>query len=170
VVGDVKQAALGPLELVRPLGPVVLFVGVLRLLVIGDSAVRDARHRWLGDGRDCASSSSISADLRPLHAARGGEHVAADLPHIDRELADRRAGIEQIEDAVTRGDIAEPPCFGTCVITIRFVRGTDRVLGHQIERVLSSPGDGSTPVNMWSSCVGEYRLYRRSQVLRWGEA
>src|SRR5262249_6113271 len=36
-------------------------------------------------------------------AARGREHVAADLPHIDRELADRLAGIEQIEDAVARG-------------------------------------------------------------------
>jgi hypothetical protein len=37
--------------------------------------------------------------------------VAADLPHIDRELADRLAGIEQIEDAVARGDMADfrPP-------------------------------------------------------------
>src|SRR5882724_9125259 len=35
-------------------------------------------------------------------AARGRQHVAADLPHIDRELADRLAGIEQIEDAVAR--------------------------------------------------------------------
>src|SRR5207244_12159240 len=40
-------------------------------------------------------------------AARGRAHVAADLPHIDRELADRLAGIEQIEDAVARGDEAD---------------------------------------------------------------
>ena len=33
--------------------------------------------------------------------------MAADLLHIDRELADRLAGIEQIEDAVTRGDAAD---------------------------------------------------------------
>jgi len=33
--------------------------------------------------------------------------VAADLPHIDRDLADRLAGIEQIKDAVARGDAAE---------------------------------------------------------------
>jgi hypothetical protein len=37
-------------------------------------------------------------------AARGREHVAADLPHIDRKLAD---GIEQMEDPVARGDAAE---------------------------------------------------------------
>ena len=37
----------------------------------------------------------------------GREHVAADLPHIDRELADRLAGVEQIEDAVARGDAAD---------------------------------------------------------------
>jgi hypothetical protein len=56
--------------------------------------------------------------------------VAADLPYIDRELADRLAGIEQIEDAVARGDAAdlrrrvdEPPLPGTCVIAISFVRG-----------------------------------------------
>ena len=34
----------------------------------------------------------------------GREHAAADPPHIDRELADRLAGIEQIEDVVARGD------------------------------------------------------------------
>jgi len=34
--------------------------------------------------------------------------VAADLPHIDRELADRLAGVEQIEDAVARGDALRP--------------------------------------------------------------
>ena len=47
-------------------------------------------------------------------------------PHIDRELADRRAGIGQIEDAVARGDAAagltSPPCVGTCVIAISFVQ------------------------------------------------
>src|SRR2546428_10749247 len=40
--------------------------------------------------------------LRPV-----AEHVAADLRHIDGELADRLAGIEQIEDAVARGDAAD---------------------------------------------------------------
>ena len=29
-----------------------------------------------------------------IFASRGREHVAADLPHIDRELADRLAGVE----------------------------------------------------------------------------
>ena len=33
--------------------------------------------------------------------------MAAELPHIDRELADRLAGVEQIEDAVARGDAAD---------------------------------------------------------------
>jgi len=33
--------------------------------------------------------------------------VAADLPYIDRELADRLAGIEQIEEAVARGHAAD---------------------------------------------------------------
>jgi hypothetical protein len=42
VVSDVEQTAVGPLEFVRPLWPVVLFVGVLRQLVIGDSTVREA--------------------------------------------------------------------------------------------------------------------------------
>ena len=37
-------------------------------------------------------------------AARGREHVAADLPHIDRELADRLAGVEQVEDPVPGRD------------------------------------------------------------------
>jgi hypothetical protein len=37
----------------------------------------------------------------------GREHVAADLLHIDGELADRLAGIEQIEDAMARGDMAD---------------------------------------------------------------
>jgi hypothetical protein len=37
----------------------------------------------------------------------GREHVATDLPHIDRELADRLAGVEQVEDAVARGDAAD---------------------------------------------------------------
>jgi hypothetical protein len=40
-------------------------------------------------------------------AARGREHVAADVSHVDREVADRLAGIEQIEDAVARGDAAD---------------------------------------------------------------
>jgi len=40
-------------------------------------------------------------------AARGREHVAADVLHVDREVADRLAGIEQIEDAVARGDAAD---------------------------------------------------------------
>ena len=40
-------------------------------------------------------------------AAWGGEHVAADLLHIDRELADRLTGIEQIEDAMARGNAAD---------------------------------------------------------------
>jgi hypothetical protein len=42
-----------------------------------------------------------------IFAARSREHVAADLPHIDGELADRLVGIEQIEDAVARGDMAD---------------------------------------------------------------
>jgi len=40
-------------------------------------------------------------------AARGRECAAADPPHIDPELTVRLAGIEQIEDAVARGDFAD---------------------------------------------------------------
>ncbi len=43
--------------------------------------------------------------------------MAVDLLHIDGELADRLAGVEQIQDAVTRRDVAyarhridQPPC------------------------------------------------------------
>jgi len=37
-------------------------------------------------------------------APGGREHVAANAIDIDRELADRLAGVEQVEDAVPRGD------------------------------------------------------------------
>ena len=39
-------------------------------------------------------------------ASRGREHVAADPADVDGELADRLAGVEQIQDAVPRGDRA----------------------------------------------------------------
>jgi hypothetical protein len=46
---------------------------------------------------------------------------------------------------------------------------TDRALGREIERVLSSAMCSLNRVNTWSSCAGEYRLYRRSSVLGWRE-
>jgi hypothetical protein len=61
--------------------------------------------------------------------------VAADLLHIDRELADRRAGIEQIEDAVARGDMAD---FGRRIdkpASPRHVRDRDQ-LGARTDRAL----------------------------------
>jgi hypothetical protein len=61
--------------------------------------------------------------------------MATDLLHIDRELADRLVGIEQIEDAVTRGDAAD---FGRRIdepALSRHVR--DRVqLGARTDRAL----------------------------------
>jgi hypothetical protein len=40
--------------------------------------------------------------LRPV----AEQHVAADPADVDGELADRLAGVEQIQDAVPRGDLA----------------------------------------------------------------
>ena len=42
-----------------------------------------------------------------IFAAGGREHVAADRSHIDRELADRLARIEQIKDAVAPCDLPD---------------------------------------------------------------
>jgi len=71
--------------------------------------------------------------------------VAADLPHIDRELADRLAGIEQIENAMAPGDepdlgrgIDEPALRGYVRDRDQLGARTDRALGGEIERVLSS--------------------------------
>lgn len=71
--------------------------------------------------------------------------MAADLPHIDRELADRLAGIEQIEDAVVRGDMADigrridqPALRRDMRDRDQLGARTDRALGGEIERVLSS--------------------------------
>jgi hypothetical protein len=78
-------------------------------------------------------------------AARGRDHVAADLPNIDRELADRLAGIEQIEDAEASGDAAdfgrrinEPALRGDMRDRDQVCARADRALGREIERVLSS--------------------------------
>ena len=75
---------------------------------------------------------------------RGRQHVAADPPHIDRELADRLAGIEQIQDAVALRDASD---FGRRIdqpALRRHVRDrdqlgarADRALGREIQRVLS---------------------------------
>jgi hypothetical protein len=63
------------------------------------------------DGVAPHAEAARAAGPAQILAARGREHVAADLPHIDRELADRLAGIEQIEDAVACRDMADfrPP-------------------------------------------------------------
>jgi hypothetical protein len=69
--------------------------------------------------------------------ARGREHVAADLLHIDRELADRPAGIEQIEEAVACRDMAD---FGRRVdepALRRRVRHRD-LLGARTDRAFES--------------------------------
>jgi hypothetical protein len=69
--------------------------------------------------------------------------VAADLPHIDRELAGRLAGIEQIENAVARGDMAgfgrrtAEPALRRHVRDRDQLRAlADRALAREIERVL----------------------------------
>jgi hypothetical protein len=94
VVGDVEQTALGPFELVRSLGPLVLFVGALRQLVIGLSAVREALVRRpfqvIGDsghpvalwvGRPKADNQTLTArDPHPVAAQVGGGPVALYLP------------------------------------------------------------------------------------------
>ena len=55
-----------------------------------------------------ARVKALCASLRQEVAKRAGVSVhAADLPHLDRKLADRLAGIEQIEDAVARGDMTD---------------------------------------------------------------
>jgi hypothetical protein len=61
--------------------------------------------------------------------------VAADLPQIDHELADRLAGLEQIENAVARGDAAtsaagltSPPLPGTLRDCDQLRARTDRAL------------------------------------------
>src|SRR5229473_4789765 len=55
------------------------------------------------DGVATQVEEARAAGPAQMLAARSREHVAADRLHIDRELADRLAGIEQIEDAVARG-------------------------------------------------------------------
>jgi hypothetical protein len=70
VIGDVENRL--PLEFVRPLWPVVLFVGVLRQLVIGDRTVREALVRrpfWLPPEFAAAEPHLAAAPLLGIEEA-----------------------------------------------------------------------------------------------------
>ena len=58
---------------------------------------------------DAASRSMKAGAARAaqVFAPGGREHVAADAIDVDRELADRLAGVEQVKNAVPRGDRAD---------------------------------------------------------------
>ena len=64
----------------------------------------------MGRGRQCVAANpqeagaTRSAQELP---ARAGEHVAADLGHVDRQLSDRLRGIEQVGNAGGAGDPAD---------------------------------------------------------------
>ena len=87
------------------------------------------------DGVTAHVEEAGAAGPAQILAAGGREHVAADLPHIDRELADRLAGVEQIEEVVARGDAAdlrrgidEPASPGHVGDRDQLRAGTDRAL------------------------------------------
>ena len=75
---------------------------------IGQGGGLEIDEGWLECSNDIAANveEAGAAGASQVLAAWRREHVAADMLHIDGELADGLAGVEQIEDAVARRDAA----------------------------------------------------------------
>src|SRR5215211_5009330 len=99
---DAGEVALPVLEAPRVVAHRVgVVVGPLGGMVVEQQRLDMARRRALGVKEARATGPA------QVFAAGHRQEVAADFTHVDRQLADRLAGIEQIEHAGIVGDLAD---------------------------------------------------------------